>query len=130
MNMLMSERKFNPNDVMNELFMTTADIQLLQQKGHEVGLHSHGHPTTMHKLDKQTQQTEYQTNYDFLKNALGVNPQTMSHPNGNYSTDTLDILGLMGISLGFRATMSPPIAPSVLEIPREDHSNLLSKIST
>jgi len=128
MNLLMSERKFNPNDVMDELFMTTADIQLLQQKGHEVGLHSHGHPTTMHKLSKQTQQTEYQTNYDFLKNALGVNPQTMSHPNGNYSADTLDILRQMGISLGFRATMSPPIAPSVLEIPREDHSNLLAKI--
>jgi len=115
--------------VIDELFMTTADIQMLQQKGHEVGLHSDGHPTTMHKLDKQTQQIEYQTNYDFLKRTLGVTPRTMSHPNGNYSADTLDILWEMGISLGFRATMSPPIAPSVLEIPREDHSNLLAKIS-
>ena len=130
MNMLMSERKFNPNDVMDELFMTTADIQMLQRNGHEVGLHSHGHPTTMHKLSKQIQQIEYQTNYDFMKKTLGVNPQTMSHPNGNYSADTLDILREIGISLGFRATMSPPIAPSVLEIPREDHSNLLAKLPT
>ena len=130
MNLLMSELKFNRSDVMGKLFMSIADIQLLQRTGHEVGLHSHGHPTTMHKLDKQSQQIEYQTNYDFLKKNLGVNPQTMSHPNGNYSADTLDILREMGISLGFRATMSPPMAPSVLEIPREDHSNLLSKIST
>jgi peptidoglycan/xylan/chitin deacetylase (PgdA/CDA1 family) len=72
----------------------------------------------MHKLSKQTQQTEYQTNYDFLKRVLGVTPRTMSHPNGNYSADTLDILREMGISIGFCATMSPPIAPSFLEIPR------------
>ena len=52
----------------------------------------------------------------------------MSHPCGNYNDDTLKILKKLGINVGFRSSLVPSNIRSALEIPREDHSNIINKI--
>ena len=51
----------------------------------------------------------------------------MSHPLGNYNDDTLKILKKLGINIGFRSSLSPSYIKSALEIPREDHANIINK---
>lgn len=52
----------------------------------------------------------------------------MSHPCGKYNKDILKILKKLEIKVGFRDSMSPSNINSNLEIPREDHSNILKFI--
>ena len=52
----------------------------------------------------------------------------MAHPLGNYSNDTLKVLKKLGILVGFRDSLKPPTIKSALEIPREDHTNILNTI--
>ena len=60
----------------------------------------------------------------------------MSHPSGSYNDDTLKILNELGIELGFKQIMDiepekgmKKINNSFLEIARQDHSDILAKIS-
>jgi hypothetical protein len=59
----------------------------------------------------------------------------MSHPNGSYNNDTLEILKDLGVELGFKHIMSiepekgmKKVNNSFLEIAREDHANILKRI--
>ena len=110
------------------LFMDKQDIASLSCDGHVIGLHSHTHPTQIHLLDEKTQRREYEENLEFLKKTLAINPQCMSHPCGNYNNSTISILRSLGISIGFRSSMTPSVAMSNLEIPREDHANVMKQI--
>ena len=49
----------------------------------------------------------------------------MSHPCGNYNENILSYLGSLGIKIGFRSSMNVRSIKSSLEIPREDHANIL-----
>ncbi len=109
------------------LWMTAEDIQQLSSRNHFVGLHTHTHPTTTGLLSWQDQKTEYQTNFDRLKEITGQPPQTMSHPCNSYNDDTLAILSELKISLGFRANMAQTTY-SQLEHPRQDHANLMKEL--
>ena len=52
----------------------------------------------------------------------------MSHPCGNYNDDTLKILKELDIKVGFRDSLIPSFIESPLEIPREDHANIVKII--
>ena len=49
----------------------------------------------------------------------------MSHPCGRYNTQTLQVLRKLGVKTGFRSSMSKIRNQSTLEIPRNDHMNVL-----
>ena len=53
---------------------------------------------------------------------------SMSHPCGNYNSDTLDILKKLKIIIGFRSSLTPNYVKSFLEIPRNDHTNVLKEM--
>lgn len=122
-------RSFDFNSVLSLLWMTSNEIKDLSKLGNIIGLHSHNHPTQIHKLKKKDQINEYETNLKYLKNLSEKKIISMSHPCGNYSSETLDILNEMGIKIGFRSNFSIKNINSPLEIPREDHSNILKEIS-
>ena len=66
----------------------------------------------------------------FKKSELIKKPiRAMSHPCGDYNADTLSILSKMNIKIGFRSNMSVKNILSSLEIPREDHANVLREMS-
>jgi len=124
MNKMINSKGLIFQDLSKELWLGTEHLQALQSKGHIIGLHSHSHPTVMANLPYDTQQLEYQKNFDIFSKILSEKPFTMAHPSGSYSDDTLKILRDLGIRLGFRANMLQK-KYSRLELPREDVAVLL-----
>ena len=126
---LIDQRGFSTDDAKSQLWMTEDDLRLLSERGHIVGLHSNTHPTQMSSLDVEQQKLEYERNYYHLHSLTGKVPTTMSHPCGDYNSDTLKILRGLGIELGFRSSMIVREITSSLEIPREDHSNVWKEMN-
>jgi peptidoglycan/xylan/chitin deacetylase (PgdA/CDA1 family) len=122
---MMSKHGYSIEQNTSKLFMSTQDLQTLHDFGHQIGLHSSSHPTELHTLSYQDQEYEYRENLTFLENLLDTKITSMAHPCGNYSSDTLTILQKLGINIGFRSSLSPTTITSNLEIPREDHANLM-----
>lgn len=108
------------------LWMTDAELRALHADGHVIGLHSHSHPTRLAELSLDRQRAEYADNLALLMEVMRERPTTMSHPCNSYSAETLGILRDLGVTLGFRANMAPA-GGSALELPREDHINMLSE---
>jgi len=107
------------------LFMNASDLRALAEAGEVVGMHSHSHPYTIKDMPRNRQRIEYKKNREFLADLLGSDVWAMSHPCGSYGDDTLTLLRNLGIRLGFRSSMTPNDIRSTLEIPREDHANIL-----
>jgi peptidoglycan/xylan/chitin deacetylase (PgdA/CDA1 family) len=126
MKSMMLSFNFSTSEVASKVFMTRDHLRMLSSEGHQIGLHSHSHPTLMHTLSKRDQLSEYEQNSSFIKSISGAAPTTMSHPCGNYSDETLEILKSLGVTLGFRSNRSVETIGSTLEVPREDHANILA----
>ena len=52
----------------------------------------------------------------------------MSRPCGNYNNNSLKVLKKIGIKIGFRSNLIIKKIKSNLEVPREDHANLLKRL--
>ena len=127
---LMEKHSFDINIATQKLWMTNKNITDLHSDGHIIGLHSYNHPTAMGKLSFGEQELEFEKNMQHLESILGLRSvDSMSHPCGNYNEDTLNILRKMGIKIGFRSSISITEIKSDLEIPREDHANILKAMS-
>ena len=125
---LMNQKMFDTSEVRKKVFMTVPQLEQLNRKGHTLGLHSDTHPTQMQSLSKEAQVREYTRNYDFLRNITGTGARMVAHPCGQYSDTTLEILHQLKVDVGFRDNLNVSYAKSLLEIPREDHSNILKNM--
>ena len=123
--MVEGHSSFDVEEVKHRLWMKHSHLSQLLAEGHSVGLHSHSHPTRLDELAPEDQAREYTLNFDWIVENLGVRPLFVAHPCGRYSTDTLEILDNLGVKIGFRSTMTGGVRGSSLEIPREDHANVL-----
>lgn len=136
MNILMKEKKFRAKEYYKILFLNKKNLIRLNSLGHTIGLHSHSHPTVFEKLPQNIQRNEYIMNLKSISKILGKSSKyikSMSHPCGSYNKKTLDILTKLKIKVGFRQVMGNRQKEnnkkfSSLEIPREDHSNILSRL--
>ena len=125
---LMEEKEYCHSNRKQRLFMSIDDLKTLHQDGHTIGLHSDTHPTRIQNLSDSQQVEEYTKNYEFINSVIGDKIYAMSHPCGNYNDVTLDTLKRLGITCGFRSSLTPSYIKSALEIPREDHANLIKNI--
>ena len=126
---IISDKGLDINEAKKNLWMREDELLKIHENGHVVGLHSYSHPTQMSKLTADQQLKEYQQNFTHLSKVLKTSEITsMSHPCGNYNMDTLSLLKGMGIQIGFRSDMSVKEIKSPLEIPREDHANVLREM--
>lgn len=126
---MMSEKNFLVTDIVKKLWMSEENVKELAKRGHSIGLHSHSHPTKMSKLSYQDQFLQYQNNLHHLNHLVG-DVISMSHPCGDYNSDTLNILDDMGIRIGFRSDLRTTKTNSKFEIPREDHANVFRAMHT
>ncbi len=132
-------KKLNHKDFYKKLFFQKTDLQLLNNLGHVIGLHSHNHPTLLEKLSYDEKKNEYEQNISSLSTILKKSKneiKSMSHPCGSYDDDTLQILKELGIELGFKQIMTiekekgmKKVNNSFLEIAREDHSNIYKRMN-
>ncbi len=127
---MMEESGYSIARQSEKLFMTEDDLQLLCKSGHVIGLHSHTHPTTIDTLACEVQQEEYTKNKRVVEECTGQKVWAMSHPCGRYTEETLRILQEMGIKVGFRSSLSVEYIRSSLEVPREDHVNLVKMMNS
>jgi peptidoglycan/xylan/chitin deacetylase (PgdA/CDA1 family) len=125
---LMKRKRFDISGVPEKVFMTASQLEQLNRRGHALGLHSDTHPTQFKLLSREAQWREYATNYDFLRNITGIGAKMVAYPCGEYNETTLDILRELEVKVGFRSSLNVPFAKSLLEIPREDHANILAKL--
>ena len=75
---------------------------------------------------KSRQFEEYTTNKTQLEDIINEKIISVSYPSNSYNIDTLDCMNQLGIRIGFRANMADIcLRNPELEIPREDHANIL-----
>jgi hypothetical protein len=110
------------------LWMDRLAVLDLNEQGHEIGLHSYSHPTSMGALSPERQRQEYERNRRHLIDDLGIVPKTMSHPCNSYSAFTIDLMGELGVKVGFCSNRGPVANRSPLEMPREDHANIMNRL--
>jgi peptidoglycan/xylan/chitin deacetylase (PgdA/CDA1 family) len=125
---MIKDRGYSIEEHSANLFMSEADLHCLCSAGNVIGLHSNSHPTTIDKYSYNDQWSEYHQNKTFLEKSIGSEIWAMSHPCGRYNQDTLRVLNDLGVKIGFRSSLANGLA-SPLEIPREDHANLLKRLA-
>ena len=128
MDEMIKRRGLNKKALAENLWVNNKQLQALQTQGNIIGLHSYTHPTRIDQMSIKAQQQEYQLNNQHLSTLLGSAPSTMSHPCGVYTKETLELLRSMNVTLGFRADMAMGAAPSALEYPRRDHSDIIRQM--
>ena len=136
--LMFKEKQFNHIDFSKKLFFQKSDLQILDNLGHQVGLHSHNHPTMLEKLSYDEQKNEYENCLSSVSDILNKPKneiKSMSHPCGSYNTDTLEILKELGVELGFKDVMTiepkkgiKKVNNSFLEIARQDHANIFRRM--
>jgi peptidoglycan/xylan/chitin deacetylase (PgdA/CDA1 family) len=128
MDRMIRESGFDIRRCARSLWMDDLAVRSLHEAGHVIGLHSHTHPTCMAELSDDEQRYEYRSNFNHLTSLLGEPPAAVSHPCNSYDDRTLAILRGLGIKLGFRSDMSDG-SHGPLELPREDHANLMQRVA-
>ena len=133
--LMFKEKKFKPEDHFNNVYMNKLDVKKINECGHLIGLHTHSHPFLLENLSGGEQKKEYEKNISTLSEILNKEENkinSMSHPAGSYSPDTLKILQGLKIEIGFKNVMNIEIDKSMkkinnspLEIARQDSGALL-----
>jgi peptidoglycan/xylan/chitin deacetylase (PgdA/CDA1 family) len=129
MDSMMIDFGIDKKEFSSDLWMNVEHLKKLNNDDHIIGLHSHTHPTNISKFSKPDQEKEYQKNYKILYSSLKTPPKSVSHPCNSYNNDTLSILRNLKIEIGFRDNMKNHLF-SEFEFPREDHMNVLKRISS
>lgn len=135
---MMNHYNFKYEDYYKKLFFEANDISNLNNLGHEIGLHSHSHPTLLEKLSYKKQKKEYEKCLFHLNKILKNRKNeiiSMSHPCGSYDYRTLEILSNLNIEIGFKQIMGiekdkgmKKVNNTYLEIARQDHSSILKEL--
>ena len=126
---IMKDSDFDIKAAKNKLWMSEEQLIDIHHKDHIIGLHSYSHPTKISQLPTDQQFNEYDKNHQHLCELLNLDSiSTMSHPCGDYSDETLLLLKQMGVDIGFRSNMGIRELKSLLEVPREDHANILREM--
>ena len=136
--LMFKEKQFNHSEYSKKLFFSKNDLQTLDNLGHLVGLHSQNHPTLLEKLSYDEQKSEYENCLSSISDILDKPKneiKSMSHPNGSYNADTLEILKELGIEFGFKQIMTiepekgmKKVNNSFLEIARQDHASIFKRM--
>ena len=129
---MFKDKNFQYKEFEKKFYMNKKDLKIIDQYNHIIGLHSHSQFHRIGKLDIKTQLKEYKKNINLLSGILNKPNNyfnSMSHPNGSYSSKTLTILNNLGLKLGFKQIMTiekdkgmKKINNSPLEIARKPHN--------
>ncbi len=124
---------FQPKKILHKIFMNISDIKNLLNNGHQIGLHSHTHPTNFESLSTKEQEKEYKNNIKFLRKVSKKYNDYISvaHPCGSYNAKTLKLLDKLKIEIAFKNYLDNKFSKSKyknLEIHRENHAIISKKI--
>ena len=124
---MMIKKNYSWQDFQSRLFMSDSELKSIFLSGHEIGLHSHTHPTNINAMPIAVQKHEYKANFDFIYSLLGLKPRSISYPCGLTNSTITEYLSSLGIQVGFMA-VPEPASNDKLMIPRTNHVSLLCKV--
>ena len=127
---LFRDKKFNYRNYIKKLHLSKNDIKKLSNAGHEIGLHSHSHPSNFTNLKIEQQIKEFKKNKYILEKIINKKIITASFPFGSYNKKTILALKKNKILYSFQKNLERPIFDKYyeLQLPRLNHSNLIKKI--
>ena len=123
---LMNTSNYNIADAGRNLFLSEDDSRELISDGHEIGLHSHNHPTAINSLPIAAQKEQYRDNYKRIWSILGIKPRSVSYPNGQSNPALKEFFAKSGIEVGFLALDDERQDCSPLLIPRSNHMQVIN----
>jgi peptidoglycan/xylan/chitin deacetylase (PgdA/CDA1 family) len=126
--MLLEKSGLALQDIKKKLWMDRAQVRYLHNTGHSIGLHSYNHPTTVDRMGADELLAEYRDNYSNLCEVIGGEISAVAYPCGNCNVETIKIMDQLGIKIGFMANMKNLEHKSLLQMPREDHINVLAEV--
>jgi peptidoglycan/xylan/chitin deacetylase (PgdA/CDA1 family) len=91
-------------------FLTRSEVHELAARGHEVGSHSHTHPTYMGALDREQLALEWRVSRAELAEILGRPPDSAAVPGGFVSEAVIEEAARAGYRL--LMTSNPAVRPS------------------
>lgn len=124
---LMKDRNYKFDNKKKKIFMSEDDVRYLSKNSHEIGLHSHTHPTTIGNYSYSAQMDEYYKNKVEIENIIKKEVISMSHPCGSYNSETLKVLEEINVKIGFCKSLNNIKFTSNLQIPREASSNFIQR---
>lgn len=127
MDLMLEKYNYNIKEHINNLWLSRENIKKLYADGNIIGLHSHTHNTILGNFNYNVQFKEYEENKSILEEIIQEHVSTISYPCNSYNGQTLQILKKLGVKIGFRANMQEGYS-GLLEIPREDHTNIIRRI--
>jgi len=127
MRTMILETQYSEEEATERLWLTKKDVRRLSDHGHTIGLHSHSHSMLFDRLAIEEQKYEYRQNLNIMEAVTGKTINSMSHPCGLYTGQTLTILSELGIYIGFRCNQHVAYNGNTLELPRIDHADLMDK---
>ncbi len=115
------DQSFAPN-----ILLDRDDIRYLVKSGHEIGFHSHSHPTSLGRLDIDSQRLEYSKSKKILEDIVNRPIWSCSYPNGSYDESSLALMGELDVDIAFRSSPLPSDLKSKpqYEIDRIDHVDM------
>jgi len=127
---MLKRHRYELSTAISRLWMSERQVVSLHEEDHVIGMHSFSHPTAMSHMSRAEQTEDYRRNKEHLCRILDQDRITaMSHPCGNYNADTISILQELGVEIGFNSSMMEVSDRGMLEIPREDHANVLQQMT-
>ena len=125
---MIKKRTLATEKLFKVLWMNKHEINQLFQSGHEIGLHTHSHPTNIDAYTYDAEYAEYNENLTCLSQLVGKrNIRSAALPCGLSSMHTNDIFKKIGIDLCFTAAMEDKKFNDPLRQPRLDHVLLPSE---
>jgi len=111
----------------DKIWLGKEQIQQLDKEGHVIGLHSHNHPPNLKTAEPGIIYQEYMHNYAELSSIINQKIIASSTPCSSYNETTKKAWEILGIELGFRATMDDR-GFNKYQMPRLDHAILAKEI--
>lgn len=124
MDTMMKRQNFDIAGATRRLWVDASMVRTLADAGHEIGLHSHTHPTLLAAMPVEAQRREFARNLEIVAPICGRRTFAAAYPCGSYTRETMAILSDFGVEIAFRANLAQGFG-SPMEIPREDHTDFL-----
>ncbi len=124
---LFKQKKFSYKNIINNLYMNNKNLLSLSKSGHNIGLHSHTHPTNFRDLSFEEQFYEFSKNKTILEKIIKKKINSASYPCGSFNKNTKIVLKKLKIDISFIQIQNKKFAIDDInkyEIPRIDHTYL------
>ncbi|WP_373941895.1 polysaccharide deacetylase family protein [Vibrio chagasii] len=125
---MLKKQKVDIGKVEKKLWITKEEVKNLAFQGHEIGLHTHQHPTNLDQWSYARQQESFLKNQAVLESIIEKKITHCAYPCGKKNDHTLRLMKELGIKYAYSAH-NYDFDGDLLNIPRIDCTDILNKLN-